>query len=76
MVLVTDIATFPVDFRFYTPDPALTQWRKEDKHLRQKGIAKKDRPKAPEPDHYRYPTRQALAINMLQAFINSSYALS
>ena len=71
MVLVTDIATFPVDFRFYTPDPALTQWRKEDKHLRQKGIAKKDRPKAPEPDHYRYPTRQALAINMLQAFIKN-----
>ena len=71
MVLVTDIATFPVDFRFFTPDPALTQWRKQDKRLREKGVAKKDRPESPEPDHCRYPTKQALAIDMVRDFIKN-----
>lgn len=71
MVLVTDIATFPVGFRFFTPDPELTKWRKQDKRLRQKGVTKKDRPKSPLPDHCRYPTMQALAIDMVQDFVNS-----
>ena len=75
MVLVTDIATFPVDFRFFTPDPALTQWRKQDKRLREKGVTKKDRPKSPEPDHCRYPTKQALAINMVRTFVKNSFPL-
>lgn len=69
MVLVTDTATFPVDFRFFTPDPVLAQWRKQDKHLRKKGVAQKDRPKPPEPDHCRYPTMQALAVDMVRDFI-------
>ena len=69
MVLVTDTATFPVDFRFFTPDPVLTQWRKKDKHLRQAGVVKKDRPKPPVPDHCRYPTMQALAVDMVRNFV-------
>ena len=71
MVLVTDIATFPVDFRFHTPDPELVKWRKQDKRLRESGIAKKDRPKSPEPDHCRYPTKQSLAVDMVQAFVKN-----
>ncbi len=39
--------------------------------LRQKGVAKKDRPKAPTPDHCRYPTMQALAIDMVRNFVKN-----
>ena len=42
MVLVTDIVTIPVGFRFFEPDPVLSAWRKKDKQLRLKGVAKQD----------------------------------
>ena len=71
MVLVTDIATFPVGFRFYVPDPALSAWRKKDKSLRKQGIQKKDRPARPQPDHARYPTMQSLTLDMLQEFVDA-----
>lgn len=69
MVLVTDIATFPVGFRFYVPDPALSVWKKQDKVLRQQGIQKKQRPSRPKPDHSRYPTMQSLTLTMAQEFV-------
>ena len=71
MVLVTDIATFPVGFRFYVPDPALSAWRKKDKLLRKQGVQKKDRPARPQPDHVRYPTMQSLTLDMLQEFVDA-----
>lgn len=71
MVLVTDTITFPVGFRFFVPDPALSAWRKQDKQLKQKGVAKRDRPKRPTPDHHRYPTMQALALEMIQEFVDA-----
>lgn len=71
MVLVTDIATFPVGFRFYVPDPELSAWRKQDKVLRLKGIQKKQRPSRPKPDHCRYPTMQSLTLDMLQEFVDA-----
>ncbi|WP_212747456.1 hypothetical protein, partial [Pseudoalteromonas sp. S3776] len=55
MVLVTDVVTIPVGFRFFEPDPVLSAWRKKDKQLRLKGVAKQDRPKRPKLDHQRYP---------------------
>jgi len=67
-VLVTDIATFPVGFRFYAPDPELSAWRKHDKSLKKQGVVKKDRPQRPEPNHTQYPTLQALALEMIQEF--------
>ena len=70
IVLVTEIATFPVGFRFYVPDPVLSTWRKKDKSLRKQGIQKKQRPARPEPDHARYPTMQSLTLVMR---INSTY---
>ena len=71
MVFVTDIATFPVGFRFYVPDPELSAWRKQDKCLKQKGIPKKERPERPEPDSIRYPTMQSLTLTMLQEFVDA-----
>ncbi|AMO57154.1 IS701 family transposase [Endozoicomonas montiporae CL-33] len=71
MVLVTEVATFPVGFRFYIPDPELSAWRKKDKALRKQGIQKKERPNRPEPDHVRYPTMQSLTLVMLQEFVDS-----
>ncbi len=68
MVLVTDTVTFPVGFRFYTPDPNLAIWSKRDKELQRQGIAKKERPQRPMPDHVNYPTKQALALEMLREF--------
>lgn len=70
MVLVTDTVTFPVGFRFFVPDPELSVWRKQDKQLKQQGVAKKQRPNRPEPDHRRYPTMQALALEMAQEFVD------
>lgn len=69
MVLVTPIATFPVGFRFYVPDPALSAWRKNDKLLKQQGVAKGLRPKRPTPVHLRYPTLQTLALAMIEEFV-------
>lgn len=69
MVLVTDIATFPVGFRFYTPDPRLAAWRQQDKELKKNGIAKKLRPKRPEPNHADFPTLQSLALAMVKEFV-------
>jgi SRSO17 transposase len=71
MVLVTDIATFPVGFRFYMPDPELTNWRKSNQKLKQQGIAARNRPTQPSPDHDRYPTMQALALDMCREFVEA-----
>ena len=68
MVLVTSKVTFPLGFRFYVPDPKLAEWSKKDKMLQRQGVAKKYRPKRPEPDHVNYPTKQALALDMLREF--------
>ena len=71
MVLITDVATIPVGFRFFEPDPVLSAWRKKDKQLRLKGVAKQDRPKRPKPDHQHYPTMQSLALEMLREFVEA-----
>ncbi|RDH45595.1 transposase [Zooshikella ganghwensis] len=67
MLLVTPVVTLPIDFRFYVPDPALSAWRKKNKALKRLGIPGKERPKKPKlnPD---YPTKQALAREMVEAF--------
>lgn len=67
LLLVTPTITFPVGFAFYMPDPALTKWVKEDKHLKKAGVAKKDRPVMPERDD-NYPTKTRLALQLLREF--------
>lgn len=69
MLLVTKTITFPVGFTFYSPDPVVTAWRKEDSRLKKAGIVKKDRPAEPEknPD---YPSKLEIALTLLQPFKN------
>ncbi|UYM14545.1 hypothetical protein [Endozoicomonas euniceicola] len=55
MVLVTEIATFPVGFRFYVPDPALSAWRKKDKSLRKQGVRTKSDLRAPNQTMFAIP---------------------
>jgi len=71
MILITEIATLPVGFRFYTPDPALSAWRQNDNALKRRGVAAKQRPSRPQPDHARYPTKQALALELLREFVTA-----
>jgi hypothetical protein len=67
LLLVTETITFPVGFFFYHPDPKMTAWAKEEKHLKKQGVAKKERPTKPEKDTA-YPTKLDIALKLLQAF--------
>ena len=70
LLLVTDKVTFPVGFCFYTPDPAIREWKKNNDKLKRQGVAKKERPKRPEPNPD-YPTKQALTLQMIKNFVNA-----
>lgn len=50
LLLITDKITVPVGFAFYQPDPVLSEWRRKDKELKRQGVAKHERPPAPERD--------------------------
>lgn len=67
LLVVGGPVTVPVDFRFYQPDPAYQQWRRQDQHLRRQGLPKGRRPKPPVPDP-RYPSKTELAVALLGAF--------
>ncbi|MES2637786.1 MAG: transposase [Pseudomonadota bacterium] len=67
MVLVTPIATIPIDFCFYEPDPKRAAWRQAYQQAKRQGIAKKVRPLAPVQDP-NYPTKVALALTMIARF--------
>ena len=67
LILVTGTVTFPVGFRFYIPDPALSTWRTLNKAEKKAGIKPKDRTKRPEPNPA-YPSKQTLALVLLDEF--------
>ena len=67
LLLVTESITFPVGFAFYRPDPAQTEWTKEEKRLKAAGVAKKDRPAKPNRNEL-YPTKTNIALGLLQKF--------
>jgi hypothetical protein len=67
LLLVTETVTVPIDFRFYAPDPALTAWRRRNQEQKRQGVPAKARERRPERDA-RYPTKAALAVDMLTAF--------
>ncbi len=67
LLLITPKVTIPVGFVFYMPDAALTAWNREDKRLKQAGVAAKDRPPKP-PQNPSYPTKQELALALLKQF--------
>jgi hypothetical protein len=56
-----------VGFEIYQPDPAKQAWQKEDKKLKQQGIAKKQRPTAPA-NHPDYPSKAQLALKLMRQF--------
>jgi len=70
LVLVTEKVTFPVGFCFYTPDPAIREWKQQNKEMKRQGIAKKERPKRPEPNSA-YPTKPALTVKMIEDFVGT-----
>jgi hypothetical protein len=67
LLLITPKVTIPVGFVFYLPDPALTAWNQENKRLKQAGVPAKERPPKP-PLNPSYPTKQELALGLLQHF--------
>lgn len=68
LLLVTDSLTIPVGFSFYEPDPAISEWKKEDKRLRKNGVAKQFRPVRPERNS-NYPTKTVLGLELLRNFV-------
>ena len=67
LVLQTPLVTIPVDFRFYMPDPDMTQWRKTCRELKSRGVPPGERPGRPKPNSD-FPTKQVLALEMLRDF--------
>jgi hypothetical protein len=67
LLVVTPKISIPVGFVFYQPDPELSAWYQREKALKKKKVPKAQRPPkpAPNPD---YPTKQQLALRLLEAF--------
>jgi hypothetical protein len=68
LLLVSETLTIPVGFCFYEPDPKMTAWRKEEKRLKEKEVAKCYRPPVPTEDP-NYPGKKALALKLLSDFM-------
>jgi hypothetical protein len=67
LLLVTDKVSFPVDFRFYTPDPKISAWNKRWKEQKKQGIPAAARETRPEADPL-HPQKTDVAIQMLESF--------
>ena len=67
LLLVTPKISIPVGFAFYQPAPELSAWYKQEKALKKQGVPKKQRPSQP-PANPLYPTKQALALGLLEQF--------
>src|SRR5262247_2194585 len=67
LVLVTAKISIPVGFVFYQPAPELSAWYRQDKALKKRGVPKPQRPPKPPPNP-RYPTKQQLALRLLEQF--------
>ncbi len=67
LLLVTPKISIPVGFVFYQPAPELSAWYKQEKALKKQGVPKKQRPPKPAPNP-EYPTKQQLALRLLEAF--------
>ena len=67
LVLVTPQVTIPIAFVFYQPDPAYSQWAREEQRLKKRGVPKGARPPKP-PENPDYPTKQQLALRLLEQF--------
>jgi len=74
LVFVTPTITIPVGVTFYQPAPELSAWYKQERKLKQQGVAKTQRPPKPPPNPH-YPTKQDLALRLLAQFKASHPAL-
>jgi hypothetical protein len=63
LVLVTPKISIPGGFTFYQPAPELSAWDKEEKALKQQGVATQQRLPKPAPNPP-YPTKQDLALRL------------
>lgn len=67
LLLVSEKVTIPVGFCFYRPDPALKEWEKKEKELKNKSVAKVLRPVKPKRNED-YPTKQEIVLKLLKEF--------
>ncbi len=67
LLLVSEKVSIPVGFKFYQKDPELKAWEKQDTALKNKGIAKKNRPKQP-PKNLLYPTKNEIGVELVRGF--------
>lgn len=67
LLLVTPTISIPVGFTFYQPAPELSAWYKKEKTLKKQGVPKPLRPPKP-PANPAYPTKQQLALRLLERF--------
>lgn len=67
LLVVTPKISMPVDFVFYQPDPELSAWYQREKALKKQNVPKAQRPLKPAPNP-QYPTKQQLALGLLEAF--------
>jgi hypothetical protein len=65
--LVTPKISIPVGFTFYQPAPELRAWYRQEKALKKQGVPKQQRPPKP-PPHPLSPTKQPLALRLLERF--------
>jgi hypothetical protein len=67
LLLVTPKISIPVGFVFYQPDPELRTWYRREKARKKQKAPKAQRRSKPAP-HPDYPTKQQLALGLLEAF--------
>ncbi len=67
LVLITPLVTIPVGFEFYRPDPAYSEWARQEKRLKRLGVPKSERPPKPAVNS-NYPTKQQVALCLLEQF--------
>jgi len=69
LVLITNKVTIPVGYKFYMPQPSMSLWRKENIRLKKLGLPKNERPTKPAVDNENYPSKQQVALLLLQQFL-------
>jgi DDE superfamily endonuclease len=67
LLLVTPTISIPVGFAFYQPAPEFSAWYKQEKALKKQSVPKQQRPSKP-PANPAYPTKQHLALRLLERF--------
>ena len=67
LFLVTPKVSLPVGFRFYRPDPAVKEWKKNEEELKKQGVKKSERPPRPKPNAA-YPSKGQLLLALLEEF--------